>query len=72
MTSPSASSLFPELDLVPLDSHYALKELFAADDYPQKVILGSGVYRDDNAKPWVLPVVAKVSCTITPTFGVMV
>lgn len=71
MASPSASSLFSELESVPLDSHYALKELFAADKDPKKVILGSGLYRDDNCKPWVLPVVEKVSDATIHAFGVM-
>lgn len=54
-------SKFSSLESVPLDPHYALKEDFAADNHPQKVILGSGIYRDENAKPWVLPTVSKVS-----------
>ena len=60
MGSIPASSLFSDLSVIPLDPHYALKELFAADNDAKKVILGSGVYRDDNSKPWVLPAVKKV------------
>jgi aspartate aminotransferase len=32
---------------------------YRADPSPDKVDLGIGAYRDDNAKPWVLPVVKK-------------
>ena len=35
---------------------------FKADSFPQKVNLGVGAYRDDDSKPWVLPVVKK-ACT---------
>ena len=31
------------------------------DTFPDKVNLGVGAYRDDNNKPWVLPVVKKVN-----------
>ena len=44
--------------------HYSIFQLTAgykADTYPQKVNLGVGAYRDDDGKPWVLPVVQKVS-----------
>ncbi|KAJ5965583.1 hypothetical protein N7481_012297 [Penicillium waksmanii] len=57
MGSHSIESLFSELDDIPLDPHYALKEDFSADPSPSKVILGSGIYRDKNGKPWVLPAV---------------
>jgi aspartate aminotransferase len=33
---------------------------YQADTYPNKVNLGVGAYRDDDNKPWVLPVVKKV------------
>jgi len=33
---------------------------YRADEDKNKVDLGIGAYRDDNAKPWVLPVVKKV------------
>ncbi|GAD98570.1 hypothetical protein FG03981.1 [Paecilomyces variotii No. 5] len=59
MSSTPAQSSFSALDAVPLDAIYNLKELFAADKYEKKVILGSGVYRNDNSKPWVLPTVEK-------------
>jgi aspartate aminotransferase len=37
---------------------------YRADESPDKVDLGIGAYRDDNAKPWVLPVVKKADDVI--------
>ena len=42
------------------DSIFKLTAAYQADTFPQKVNLGVGAYRDDNNKPWVLPVVKKV------------
>jgi aspartate/tyrosine/aromatic aminotransferase len=39
---------------------FKLTASYDADTFPKKVNLGVGAYRDDNGKPWVLPVVAKV------------
>ena len=41
-------------------SIFKLTAAYKADPYPNKVNLGVGAYRDDNGKPWVLPVVKKV------------
>lgn len=38
-----------------------LMAAYRKDSDPKKVDLGIGAYRDDNAKPWVLPVVKQVS-----------
>ncbi|KZZ91978.1 aminotransferase, classes I and II family protein [Ascosphaera apis ARSEF 7405] len=49
-------------DLVPQapeDPLFGLMAAFRADTSERKVDLGIGAYRDDNAKPWVLPVVRK-------------
>ena len=43
----------------PEDPLFGLMAAFRKDDYDKKVDLGIGAYRDDNAKPWVLPVVKK-------------
>ncbi|KAE9382227.1 aspartate aminotransferase [Stipitochalara longipes BDJ] len=59
MNSIRAESHFSSLSLISLDPTYALKELFYLDTHPKKVILGAGVYRDDNSKPLVLNVVKK-------------
>jgi aspartate aminotransferase len=44
----------------PEDPLFGLMAAFRADQSPDKIDLGIGAYRDDNAKPWVLPVVKKV------------
>jgi len=41
----------------PEDPLFGLMAAYRKDTDPQKVDLGIGAYRDDNAKPWVLPVV---------------
>ncbi|KAF2437896.1 aspartate aminotransferase [Karstenula rhodostoma CBS 690.94] len=43
----------------PEDALFGLMAAFRRDEDPNKVDLGIGAYRDDNAKPWVLPVVKK-------------
>ncbi|KAK5998550.1 Transaminase A [Cladobotryum mycophilum] len=43
----------------PEDALFGLARAYKADESPLKVDLGIGAYRDDNAKPWVLPVVKK-------------
>ena len=58
-----AASLFSE-DVVPQapeDPLFGLMTAYKADESDKKVDLGIGAYRDDNGKPWVLPVVKKVS-----------
>lgn len=57
-----SSTSFPE-DVVPQapeDPLFGLMAAYRADTFDQKVDLGIGAYRDNNAKPWVLPVVQKV------------
>ena len=45
----------------PEDPMFGLMAAYRRDDNPKKVDLGIGAYRDDKAKPWVLPVVKQVS-----------
>ncbi|EEP76182.1 hypothetical protein UREG_01031 [Uncinocarpus reesii 1704] len=54
-------SLFAQLTTAPHDEVFALMGTFAADTFPNKVSLGAGVYRDNDAKSWRLPAVKKVS-----------
>lgn len=69
--APMASSTSFQPDVVPQapeDPLFGLMAAFRRDTDPNKVDLGIGAYRDDNAKPWVLPVVKKVR-VITMSFG---
>ncbi|KAI0965746.1 PLP-dependent transferase [Xylaria arbuscula] len=60
MSPPSATSFSAEVvPQAPEDPMFGLIAAFKADDYPSKVDVSVGAYRDDNAKPWVLPVVKK-------------
>lgn len=44
----------------PEDPLFGLMAAYRRDTDPKKVDLGIGAYRDNNAKPWVLPVVKQV------------
>jgi aspartate aminotransferase len=43
---------------------FALSRAFTQDPHPDKVDLGIGAYRDDDARPWVLPVVRDAEIAI--------
>ncbi|EOO03762.1 putative aspartate aminotransferase protein [Phaeoacremonium minimum UCRPA7] len=61
MASPVAPTSFPAeaVPQAPEDPLFGLMRAYRADESPDKVDLGIGAYRDNNAKPWVLPVVKK-------------
>ena len=44
----------------PQDPLFGLMAEYRKDQDPNKVDLGIGAYRDNNAKPWILPVVKQV------------
>ncbi|KAK7513786.1 aspartate aminotransferase [Phyllosticta citriasiana] len=48
-------SRFAHLDEFPMDEAFMIMRDFALDTDPNKISLGAGVYRDNEAKPWVLP-----------------
>ncbi|KAG5790006.1 hypothetical protein H9Q69_010928 [Fusarium xylarioides] len=48
-------SAFGAAEYIPPDPIFEVTKRFNADKSPQKVNLGQGTYRDENAKPWVLP-----------------
>jgi aspartate aminotransferase len=50
-----------DVPLAPPDSIFKLTYTFNTDTFEKKVNLGVGAYRDDNGKPWVLPVVKKAT-----------
>jgi aspartate aminotransferase len=47
----------------PEDPLFGLMAAYRRDTDSKKVDLGIGAYRDNNAKPWILPVVKKASAT---------
>ncbi|CED82620.1 aspartate aminotransferase [Phaffia rhodozyma] len=55
---------FACLPLADRDQIAGLNEGFATDSAPHKVNLGMGTYKDENGKPWVLPVVRKASAIL--------
>lgn len=57
MASPFSTNVVPQ---APEDPLFGLMAAYRADTSDKKVDLGIGAYRDDDAKPWVLPVVRKV------------
>lgn len=58
----SAPSVFTadRVPQAPEDPLFGLMTAYRNDKFEKKVDLGIGAYRDNNAKPWVLPVVQKV------------
>ncbi|KIW37768.1 uncharacterized protein PV06_09760 [Exophiala oligosperma] len=69
MGSFTPSSFFEHLSPVPLDAVYSLKEGFSAVNSESKLILGSGVYRDEELQPWVLPSVKKADEIVARSQG---
>jgi aspartate aminotransferase len=55
----SAFSTWSTLTPAPADPILGLNEAFKKETNPKKVLLGMGVYRDDNNKPYILSCVRK-------------
>lgn len=60
MGSVSLHSQFAGLPEAPIDEAYLVRLALEADESPDKVNLGIGVYRDDEGQAWTLPSVKKV------------
>jgi aspartate aminotransferase len=60
--APPSATVFPAdtVPQAPEDPLFGLMAAYRKDEFEKKVDLGIGAYRDDNAKPWVLPVVKQV------------
>ncbi|KAJ8078672.1 hypothetical protein PM082_012955 [Marasmius tenuissimus] len=56
----ATADVWQNVPLAPPDSIFKLTAAYKADTFEKKVNLGVGAYRDDDNKPWVLPVVRKV------------
>jgi len=52
-------SRFATLEAQPKDPIFALVDLYQKDENPNKINISVGAYRDENGKPYVLPVVKK-------------
>jgi len=50
--------LAQNLRFVPPDPIFALTTAYNADDFPEKVNLGQGTYKDEKSNPYILPSVA--------------
>ncbi|KAI7961901.1 hypothetical protein MJO28_002390 [Puccinia striiformis f. sp. tritici] len=59
-SSTQTQHIFSSVPLAPPDAIFQLTAAYKADEYKDKVNLGVGAYRDDNGKPWLLPVVKAV------------
>ena len=55
------ASVWGGVEQGPPDAIFGLVDAFNKDDNPNKVSLVVGAYRDNDGKPYVLPVVKKVS-----------
>lgn len=60
MSNNGVASAFGAVQQAPEDPLFGLMAAYRADKDPKKVDLGIGAYRDNNAVPWILPVVKKV------------
>ena len=56
-SSSAVASPWATYEMGPPDPIIGLNEAYQKDDYPGKVIVGVGAYRDDHGKPHVLPCV---------------
>ncbi|KIY68604.1 aspartate amino-transferase [Cylindrobasidium torrendii FP15055 ss-10] len=65
ITQPTmAAESWQNVPLAPPDSIFQLTAAYKADTFEKKVNLGVGAYRDDDGKPWVLPVVKKAEARL--------
>jgi len=55
------SSLFKAVPQAPADAIFSVLAKYNIDRYNNKTNLTVGAYRDDNGKPWILPVVRKAT-----------
>ncbi|KAJ7273604.1 aspartate amino-transferase [Mycena haematopus] len=55
------AELWQSVPLAPPDSIFQLTAAYKEDTFPKKINLGVGAYRDDDNKPWILPVVKEAT-----------
>ena len=66
--TPSTAFTADHVPQAPEDPLFGLMAAYRKDTFDKKVDLGIGAYRDDNAKPWVLPVVKKVRIILEASY----
>jgi len=64
MNAPLPASLFSTIELAPRDPILGITEAYNADQNPQKINLGVGVYYDDNGKVPLLECVQKAEAQL--------
>ncbi|KAJ2552576.1 Aspartate aminotransferase, cytoplasmic [Coemansia sp. RSA 1878] len=69
MLARTVVAYFDNVPQAPADGILQLSVLSKADSNSRKVDLGVGAYRDDNGKPWVLPVVRKAEQQLAQEAG---
>ncbi|KAK7014957.1 aspartate aminotransferase [Favolaschia claudopus] len=57
----ATAELWQSVPLAPPDSIFKLTAAYKEDTFEKKINLGVGAYRDDNNKPWILPVVKEAT-----------
>ncbi|XP_028417914.1 aspartate aminotransferase, mitochondrial-like [Dendronephthya gigantea] len=60
----ASSSWWSHIEMGPPDAILGITEAYKKDPNPKKVNLGAGAYRDNQGKPYVLPVVKKAESMI--------
>ncbi|EDO17098.1 hypothetical protein Kpol_1025p18 [Vanderwaltozyma polyspora DSM 70294] len=53
--STMSKTILNNIELLPADALFGIKQRFSQDNREPKVDLGIGAYRDNTGKPWVLP-----------------
>ncbi|KAJ8588910.1 aspartate aminotransferase [Rhizopogon salebrosus TDB-379] len=60
-SSTMSAEIWDDVPLAPPDSIFKLTAAYKANTFPQKINLGVGAYRDNDNKPWVLPVIKRAT-----------
>lgn len=69
MASAFSADVVPQ---APEDPMFGLMAAYKRDTDSKKVDLGIGAYRDNNGKPWILPVVKQARCLHSMTLRLLV
>ncbi|KAJ7285955.1 aspartate amino-transferase [Mycena rebaudengoi] len=61
MSNDNSAEQWQSVPLAPPDSIFQLTAAYKEDTFDKKINLGVGAYRDNNSKPWILPVVKEAT-----------